>query len=441
VEPDLRILHAVAQAVSRSLDVAEVLRTAVELLPHVIGHDVASIHLIAPERAHLQLEGERGLSPALRKIHARVPVGQGQIGGVAATGVTLVLKRAADDPALPAPARKAMSASGIRGLVSVAIHGRDRVLGTVTLGRRTDDPFTDTEVALVEATADTLGFALDNARLYSETRRQLEELERAQTHLVRAEKLSAVGQLASGVAHEINNPLTTILGQTHLLLTQPTLPQPIRDRVAIIAEETSRAARIVQNLLIFSRHYPAERRPCLLQDQVRRVLDLKAYQLQQDGVDVVAELADCGPVLADEHQLQQVILSLVQNAHQAMSDVDGPRVLTVRLSVGHGGPTPGGPPNPPEHGGPTPGGPPNPPEHGAPGARAILAVLDTGPGIPAEALPRIFDPFFTTKPPGEGSGLGLSMAHGIAAEHHGRLWAENRSEGGAVFFLDLPLEH
>jgi len=262
---------------------------------------------------------------------------------------------------------------------------------------------------MVEATADTIGFALDNARLHSETRRQLDELQRAQAHLLRAEKLSAVGQLASGVAHEINNPLTTILGQTHLLLTQPALPQGVRDRVGIIAEETSRAARIVQNLLLFSRQYPAERRPCLLQDQVRRILDLKAYQLQHDGIEAVAELADCDPVWADEHQLQQVILSLVQNAHQAMIDIEGPRVLTLRLTVE--------------------------------GPRAVLAVLDTGPGIPADALPRLFDPFFTTRPPGEGSGLGLSVAHGIAAEHQGRLWAENRPDGGAAFYLDLPLEH
>jgi C4-dicarboxylate-specific signal transduction histidine kinase len=99
----------------------------------------------------------------------------------------------------------------------------------------------------------------------------------------------------------------------------------------------------------------------------------------------------------------------VQNAQQAMSNLDGPGVLTVRLVVE--------------------------------GRDAILAVLDTGAGIPPEALPRVFDPFFTTKPPGEGSGLGLSTAHGIVAEHGGRLWAENRPEGGAAFFLALSLDH
>ena len=243
---------------------------------------------------------------------------------------------------------------------------------------------------------------------FSPSRERLDALQRAQAQLIHAEKLSAVGQLASGVAHEINNPLTTILGQTHLLLTQQPLTEHVRSRLNIIAEETARAARIVQNLLLFSRHYPAERHLCLVEDQVRRVLELKAYQLQQDEVQVVTEFDSCPPVYADEHQLQQVVLNLVQNAHQAMSKAPPPRVLTVRIAAD--------------------------PKH------VVVGVLDTGAGMAPEVLPRVFDPFFTTKPPGEGSGLGLSVSYGIVAEHRGRLWAENRPEGGAAFFIELPLD-
>jgi two-component system NtrC family sensor kinase len=289
----------------------------------------------------------------------------------------------------------------------VPIHSRGRILGTLSLGRQTTQSFGEREVALVEATADQIGIALDNARLYSETLRQLEELKRAQAQLVHAEKLSAVGELASGVAHEINNPLTTILGQTHLLLERAEVSQHVRDRLKIVSDEASRAARIVQNLLLFSRHYPPERRPCALADQVRRVLELKAYQLMSDQIRVETEFEECPPVWADENQVQQVILNLVGNAAQAMAEQEE-RVLTVRV-------------------------------HPIGGA-AALEVLDTGCGIAPDALPRLFDPFFTTKPPGEGSGLGLSVSYGIVAEHKGKLRGENRADRrGAVFTVELPI--
>ena len=408
VEPHLRILHAVAQVINASLDVDEVLTTALDELTHVTGHEMSSLHLLSEDGQQLHLKGARRLSPTLREVNLVLPVGKGQIGGVAKTGVTLILKNATDDPTLLPEAREAMGRDRIRGLVCVAIHSRGRILGALTLGRQTLDPFTEREVALVEATADQIGIALDNARLYSETRKQLEDLRRTQAQLIHAEKLSAVGQLASGVAHEINNPLTTILGQTHLLLTQQQLTDHVRERLNVIGEETARAARIVQNLLLFSRYYPPERHLCLLEDQVRRVLDLKAYQLQQDDVQVVTEFESCPPLHADPHQLQQVLLNLVQNAHQAICKQAPPRVLTVRIST--------------------------------PPKLAVVAVLDNGPGIAPEALPRVFDPFFTTKPPGEGSGLGLSVSYGIVTEHGGRLRAENRPEGGAAFYIELPLQ-
>ena len=407
MEPHLRILHTVAQAISRSLDVDEVLKTALDELTRVTGHEISSLHLLTADGRQLELMGERGLPQRLRDVNLLLPVGKGQLGGVAATGTALVLTSAVDDPDLLPEARQAMEDYQVRGLVCVAIRSRGRILGTLTIGRHTEEPFTEREVALVEATADQIGIALDNARLYSETRRQLDELKRTQAQLVHAEKLSAVGQLASGVAHEINNPLTTILGQTHMLLSQSPLDPQTRERLSTIYEESGRAARIVQNLLLFSRHYPPERQPCLLEDQVRRVLDLMAYQLQQANVVVRTEFKTSSPVWADAHQIQQVLLNLVQNAHQAMSKHAGTRELVVRVS--------------------------------ADDAHARIDVLDSGPGILPDVLPRIFDPFFTTKPPGEGSGLGLSVSYGIVAEHRGRLWAENRREGGTAFHIELPL--
>jgi len=407
VDTFLSILHTVAETVSRSLDVDEVLRTALEALTNVTGHEISSLHLVSEDGTRLLLHGDRGLSPRLREVNRSLPVGEGLIGRVASTGETLCLENVSGATGLFPPARAAVRMDQIRGFVCVPIRSRGRILGTLSLGRQNVEGFDEREVALVQATADQIGIALDNARLYSETRRQLEELRRTQSQLIHAEKLSAVGELASGVAHEINNPLTTILGQAHLLLSDPDLKPTVRDRLTIIAEETSRAARIVQNLLMFARHYSPERRPCSLADQVRRVLELKGYQLQQDGVRVETAFVPCPPVLADENQIQQVLLNLVQNAHQAMKRHGGERVLTLRVRPAQ--------------------------------EWAVIEVLDTGPGIPPDALPKIFDPFFTTKPPGEGSGLGLSVSYGIVAEHKGRLRGENRPDGGAAFVIELPL--
>jgi signal transduction histidine kinase len=392
VEPHLKILHTVAEAVSRTLDVEEILRTALDALTHVTGHEIASLHLIAGDGTTLELRKDRGLSPQLREVNRTLPVGQGIIGRVAATGETVNIRDNVTSPYLLPSAQDAVRRDQIRGFVCVPIQGRGRMLGTLSLGRQTEDPFDEGEVALLEATAHQIAIALDNARLFSE--------------LVHAEKLSAVGELASGVAHEINNPLTTILGLAQLMLGRPDVPPATRERVALVADEASRAARIVQNLLLFSRHYPPERRPCTVADIIKRVLELKAYQLQQDKIRVTTELAPCPAVWADENQLQQVLLNLVQNAHQAMARQAGAHVLTVRLRPRDG--------------------------------RVAIEVLDSGPGIAPHVLPRIFDPFFTTKAPGEGSGLGLSVSYGIVGQHGGRLYAENRPEGGAVFVVELP---
>jgi len=235
----LQILHTVAETVGRSLDVAEVLRTALDALTHVTGHEISSLHLLSDDGQTLHLRGDRGLSPELRDINRVLTVGHGLIGGVAATGQTLNVRNVVTTPNLLPAAKRVVRKDRQRAFLCVPIHSRGRILGTLSLGRQTNKTFGRAEVALVEATADQIGIALDNARLYSETLRQLEELKRAQAQLVHAEKLWAVGELASGVAHEINNPLTTILGQTHLLLERAEATPHMRERLTIISDEAT----------------------------------------------------------------------------------------------------------------------------------------------------------------------------------------------------------
>ncbi|HKQ63961.1 MAG TPA: ATP-binding protein [Methylomirabilota bacterium] len=407
VESHVRILHRIGEAISATLDVDEVLRIALDALTHVTGHEISSLHLISPDGATLELRGDRGLRPRLREINSVLQIGQGLIGGVAATGKTLHWAHVSESADLLPAARAAVTQEGIHAFVCVPIQSRGRILGALSLGRRTREAFSESEIALVEACANQIGLALQNAQLYSATRSQLEDLKSAEAQLIEGEKLSTVGKLAAGLAHETRNRLTAILGQAELLLMGSDDPAKSRERLHTIVQETSRAAQMLQNLLRFTSRHSAERHPCRLEDQIQWVVELKSHQLRRDSVKVVTDFGNVRPVLADEGQIQQVLLNLVQNAHQAMANHQGEREITLRLS-----------------------------ESGGPNVR--LEVLDSGPGIHPNVLPRIFDAFTTTKAPGEGTGLGLWVSYSIVEQHQGSLRAVNRPEGGAAFIVELP---
>jgi signal transduction histidine kinase len=289
----------------------------------------------------------------------------------------------------------------------VPILARHRILGTLSLGRQDAPPFSDEEVALLECVADQIGLALDNARLYSETRRQLEDLRRSQMEVVRAERLAAVGELAGGVAHEINNPLMIILGQVHLLF-QSRDSEEVLNGLKVIDGATKRAASIVRDLVLFAEHFPLHPSRCQVAEELKHVLALQRGRLEAQHVDVRTEFEASPDIWADVNQLQEAFLHLIQNAEQAMVGAHGHGTLTVRVKPSAGG-----------------------------GVRVEIA--DDGPGVPADDLARIFNPFFTTKPPGEGRGLGLSVAYSIVAEHEGIIRAENTEAGGALFSIELPV--
>ncbi|MGE5802833.1 MAG: ATP-binding protein [Gemmatimonadota bacterium] len=230
-----------------------------------------------------------------------------------------------------------------------------------------------------------------------------------ETQLVQSEKLAAVGQLVSGVAHELNNPLTSITGLSEFLLEQKELGKKDRGHLQVIHEQAERAGRIVRNLLTFARKGSGERVLVDLNDVIRRTLTLMTYDLKLKDISVERELSGTLPgVLGDRHGLQQVVLNLVTNAAQAVTENPRERAREISVSTWFDG-------------------------------QVHLRVVDTGPGISDDVLQSVFTPFFTTKEPGKGTGLGLSITYSIVASHGGQITIESRSpRGGASFRVDLP---
>ena len=260
-------------------------------------------------------------------------------------------------------------------------------------------PFDEHDVRRLETLVRFVDVALSNAQLVT-------ELKQMQAQLVHSEKMSALGMLVSGVAHELNNPLTAVLGYTQLLLERDE-GHGARRMLERVHGEAERAARIVQNLLAFSRTQKSEKRPTSLNDVVERVLDLREYEFKVSNLEVRKALApSLPPVMADGHQLQQVVLNLVTNAEQAIEETGRPGRLVVETTDR--------------------------------GGSVQVRVSDNGPGIPQENLKRIFLPFFTTKEVGRGTGLGLSICYGIVQEHGGRIDVESRSGAGSTFVVELP---
>ncbi len=235
------------------------------------------------------------------------------------------------------------------------------------------------------------------------------EQQALETQLVQSEKLAAVGQLVSGVAHELNNPLTSIAGLSEFLLEQKELGKKDRGHLQVIQEQAERAGRIVRNLLTFARKGSAERVPVDLNDVIRRTLSLTAYDLKLKDITVERELSGALPeVFGDRHGLQQVVLNLITNAAQAVAENPRERPREITVSTWFDG-------------------------------QVHLRVADTGPGIPDEIAQSVFTPFFTTKEPGKGTGLGLSLTYSIVESHGGQLTLEPRNpRGGAAFRVDLP---
>ena len=239
-------------------------------------------------------------------------------------------------------------------------------------------------------------------------RKRAEERERQlQQELNLASRLACVGELASGIAHEINNPLTAVLGFSQMLAGRD-VPEDMKEKLEIISDNAQRVAKIVRNLLTFARRHKAGRTYADINSIISGVLDMRAYEMRVRNITVTTSLAPDLPwTMADVGQLQQVFLNIILNAEQAMVEAHNEGHLLIKTEQKNNS--------------------------------IRISSKDDGPGIASENLNRLFDPFFTTKATGEGTGLGLSVSYGIIKEHKGKIYAKSKLGKGATFIIELPI--
>jgi signal transduction histidine kinase len=401
-------LNRLMNTINASLDLRVVAGTALSGLQSLMGVEAAALALVDSQGAANYFTVHPVVHmPALAGAHPLA--GEGLVGRVLATGRGFVANDLAPAPVGLSQADRATGFQ-FRSVLCEPLTVRDHVIGVLELVNKYAGPFVDSDRAFVETVAGSLSVAIENARNYTEAQTRLESLERThaelvetQAQLVQSAKLASIGQLAAGLAHEINNPIGIILGFAQLI-TQRTQDEKIKSFAVATEREAVRVRRIISDLLGFARQTSSEMARVDLRQISDQTLRLVEYQLGKDNIQVVRQYAaEPNWVMADSDQLLQVVMNLVQNARQAMPTGGQ---LTLRTWAGKG-------------------------VHG-------ISVADTGSGIAPDVIDHIFDPFFTTKPVGQGTGLGLSVSYGLIARLGGDIQVASQPGQGSIFTITLP---
>src|SRR5216683_1041141 len=401
---ELLVLNSIAQTLTESMDLSDSLHRTLRQMAELFNLDVTSLYLFGQEGTQLRRIAAVGHRSEFSKHFSPVSVRPELMQHIKAVHATFL---SAQGLSLPPIFRDAQLKEKIVAAYIVVLWSKDRVIGGLVVGSRTPREFSPADVNLLIAVGSQISSAIERSSLYEETRQAYENLRRTQEQLLHSEKLAAVGQLVSGVAHELNNPLTAILGYSQLLTSGGQMgPQGI-EYADKLYKQAQRTHRIVQNLLSFARQHKPERIPVHINETLEETLALRDYDLRMNNIRVHLDLADNLPLTAaDPHQLQQVFLNLVNNAVDAILEGSADGDLWVRTGID--------------------------------GDRLFIEFTDSGPGVKDPS--RVFDPFYTTKPVGKGTGLGLSICYGIVTEHGGTIRVRNIPTRGASFTINLPFQ-
>jgi PAS domain S-box-containing protein len=401
---ELMVLNSIAQTLTESMDLNDSLYRTLRQMAELFSLDASSLYLFDEQGLTLRRITAVGYKSEYARSFPKVSVQPELLQHIKAVHATFL---SAQGLPLPPVFRTVQQKEGIASSFLVILWSKDRVGGVLAVGSRAQREFSPADINLLIAVGSQISNAIDRTALYEETRQAYDNLRRTQEQLLHSEKMAAVGQLISGVAHELNNPLTAILGYSQLLTASADVgPQGI-EYADKLYKQAQRTHRIVQNLLSFARQHKPERMAVHINQILEDTLALRDYDLRMKNIRVHLELAPDLPVTAaDPHQLQQVFLNMVNNAVDAVLESSSDGDIWVRTGVR--------------------------------GDRLTVEFTDSGQGVREPS--RVFDPFYTTKPVGKGTGLGLSICYGIITEHGGTIRIRNVEPHGASFAVELPFQ-
>jgi PAS domain S-box-containing protein len=399
---ELNALNAMAVIATQSFDLDEILNLTLRQVISLFGAETGSIYLSDADETTFRRRAGWGQRTEQRARFNAVEFPNG-FGDLVMRSRTEVLT-AEFLPHLPPLVADFVKADGPGSWIWVLLWSKDSPIGIMGISSLEARTYSSNDENMMVAVGRQLATTIEKVRLYEETCKAYEDLRKTQEQLLQSEKMSAVGQLIAGVAHELNNPLTAILGYAQLLESEG-LNDRATDFVRKLFKQAQRTHRVVQNLLSFAR----QRKPQKVDVDIRKIVDetlaLRDYDLKVNNIVLEREtMVDAPSVTADPHQLEQVFLNIINNAVDAILEGGKGGKLKVRI-------------------------------HSADG-QVRVEFLDSGVGI--KDPNRIFDPFYTTKSVGKGTGLGLSICYGIIKEHGGDITAHNRAEGGACVEVKLP---
>ena len=416
---ELSVLHDVSAAINSMLDMDKTTNVIMDSAFKLMAAEMGVVMLAGDDGQELHILVSRNVSAEAPRT-LLIDGSNAVLAQAYHEGKIVVASDATNDETLTrlvGPKRRVVSA------ICAPLKHKARVAGLFCLGNLTyKNSFDQRDVELLAIFADQVAIALENARLFQNLEKSLADLKDAQAKMVQTSKLAAVGQLAAGVAHELNNPIVGILGYSQYALEKVkgkdpagVTPKDMENYVkylGYIEHESQRCKVIIQNLLNFSRKSTVEMQPTEVNKVLEMTFTFTSHELQMHNVLLKHELGEAlPPISGNGAQLQQVFTNLIINAQKAMKD-GGTLTVESRLK-----------------------GAPDSPD-----ATIEILFTDTGCGIPPDVLPKIFDPFFTTRKVGEGTGLGLSLSHGIIKNHGGEICVAKTMVGqGTTFAVSLPV--